>query len=75
MLALTVVKSYLFSKFVPIVASEAVYFTNSVIGCQKKPFRILLLPLVLSANNDYRVGCFIFGTFSRITYLLTPVVL
>ena len=42
MLALTGVLIY-FSKFVPIIANDI---------CCRKTFRVILLPLVLSANNN-----------------------
>ena len=53
-LALTEVKLY-FPKFVPIVASKAVHPTDSGIGCQKTS-RIMLLRLVLLANNDCAIN-------------------
>ena len=60
MLALTGVK--LISKFVPIVANDTVDSINGVIGCRKTTFRVMLLPMVLLANND----CAIDRTGSRV---------
>ena len=56
----------IFSKFVPMVANDTDDSTNDVIGCRKKPFRIMLLPLVLLANNDCAIRTGSSGNSNRV---------